>query len=69
MKETQLNQVEHTLEFNTHKKMLFEIITNLYMLYHKDEIYENMRNLKEASRQINSNNLNNSQKKYLNFYN
>jgi hypothetical protein len=42
MKETQLNEVEHTLEFNTHKKMLFEIITNLYMLYHKDEIYENM---------------------------
>ena len=42
MKETQLNVVEYELEFETYKRMLFEILKQLYFKYHKEQPYDNM---------------------------
>jgi hypothetical protein len=42
MKETQLNVVEYELEFETYKRMLFEILRQLYFKYHNEDVYDNM---------------------------
>ena len=38
MKDLQINHVEHELEHNVYKKMLKDILTNLYMKYKEDKV-------------------------------
>mgnify|MGYP001261337815 CR=1 FL=1 len=42
MKETQLNVVEYELEFKTYERMLYEVISLLYLNYHQTQVYEDM---------------------------
>lgn len=42
MKEMQLNVVNYELEFNTYKRMLYEILRQLYFNYHNEAIYDDM---------------------------
>lgn len=42
MKDTQINANEHELEHNVYRKMLYDLISNIYTKYHDRKIFDDM---------------------------